>query len=667
MIKKLDISKFEPINCKMEAGQNGETYLIFDKDGGRIKTEGTPGQLGGVDWKDAKYIVFDAVNNQDWVMGVTLEFWSKDNRGDEPSLTVTLGLLPGLKTRLSFPIEALNSQQMFLDRTPGKLKTVVFGNKVLLDEVDRFAIGTAKCFADQKLEISNLHLSDIEPDYPLPDVKLVDEMGQFINRDWPGKTKSLDELKTYLEKEAAIPDNVTFFDDWSRYGGWKEKKFEGTGYFRTQHDGNRWWLVDPEGYAFISIGLDCVRPEISGRVDGIRKLHKWLPEDDGIYSEAWYKNERGEFFDFAVANLIRVFGSEWWDKWARITRRRLIEWGFNTIGNWSSLDFIRFAKLPYVWPLSDFPDTEKRVFRDFPDVFSREYQSNANRFAEQLKEFEGDPYMIGYFLRNEPQWAFIHDLNIAEELLDNEEELASKEELIKFLSDRYDGDIEKFNRAWNLSLHSFGQLKQRMRHASRLSEKAALDLDEFSRRMIRAYVEIPSKACKKIDPHHMNLGMRYAYIANENLLEGYENFDVFSINCYKLTPLEDVEQVGKITGMPVMVGEFHHGALDRGLPATGIRGVTTQEERGKAYRYYMETGATSKYFIGAHHFTLNDQAALGRFDGENFQIGCVDICQKPYKEFIDGIFATNRILYLVADGKRKNYDQLPQEIPRVGF
>ena len=667
MLKTLDLSKFTPINCRVENGQRGEVFLICNREGGRLQIEGTPGNLADVDWKDAKYIVFDAVNHEDYVMGVTLQFWAKGNTGHQPNLTVVLGLFPKLKTRLSFPLEALNSQRMFLDRTPGKLKTVVFGNKVSMEEVDKLVIGTMEYFKDHKVEISNFHISDIEPDYPLPDVKLVDELGQLADREWPGKTKSMDELKIWLKEEAAKSDDTTSFGNRSRYGGWLKKRFDPTGYFRTEHDGKRWWLVDPDGYAFLSMGLDCVSPGVSGRVDGIRKLYKWLPDEDGTYKEAWSKGDRGEYFDFAIANLIRAFGRTWWDEWAKITRRRLIEWGFNTVGNWSSLKFIRYARLPYVWPLRDFPDTAKKVFRDFPDVFSREYRTIDVRFVVQLIECEADSYMVGYFLRNEPQWAFIHDLNIAEELLENEDELASKEVLIEFLSKRYDGDIEKFNKAWNINLGSFGELRKGIKRASRLSPKALEDLNEFSKEMIRAYVEIPSAACKKVDPCHMNLGMRYAYIANVSLLAGYENFDVFSINCYKISPYEDIEQIGKITGMPVIIGEFHHGALDRGLPATGIRGVTTQRERGRAYRYYMETAATSANFVGAHHFTLNGQAALGRLVGVNFQIGCVDICQRPYYEFIEGIVQTNRILYEVADGRQKNYDRMPEEIPRVGF
>jgi hypothetical protein len=51
------------------------------------------------------------------------------------------------------------------------------------------------------------------------------------------------------------------------------------------------------------------------------------------------------------------------------------------------------------------------LFRDFPDVFSEEYAANAITFASQLNDFNGDPYLIGYFLRNEPLWAFgAHDI-----------------------------------------------------------------------------------------------------------------------------------------------------------------------------------------------------------------------------------------------------------------
>jgi hypothetical protein len=38
--------------------------------------------------------------------------------------------------------------------------------------------------------------------------------------------------------------------------------------------------------------------------------------------------------------------------------------------------------------------------------------------------------------------------------------------------------------------------------------------------------------------------------------------------------------------------------------------------------------------VGAHWFQYQDQATTGRGDGENYQIGLVDVCDRPYPETI---------------------------------
>jgi hypothetical protein len=671
MDARINMDQFSPLGCQVKSRGINALEAVFAEEGGKLCLAGESGKVGGVDWNKAKYIVVDVTSLEEWTTCITFAFWKASNSGDQPDMTIGMSVFPGLKTRLALPLEALNGQNMFLSRTPGKLKTVVFNNGIPLREINRFALGTLKCFAEQKITISDLHLTDKEPDYPLPDVKLVDELGQWTTKEWSGKTGGVEALKAYLQSELAAADgNESFFQGWSVYGGWKGKRFNATGYFRTEHDGNRWWLVDPQGCAFFSTGLDCVNPGDSCKVSGIEKFFTFLPPVEGEYKEAWLSGEKakkGEYYNFAVSNLIRAFGAGWRESWSRITRRRMVEWGFNTIANWSSLEFAQKAGLPYVWPLTDFPTTERIIFRDFPDVFSPEYEHNAEIYAEQLYKFEGDRYLIGYFLRNEPQWAFIEDLNIAEELLQCEGEYASREALIEFLSERYNDDIDRLNKAWNLQLKGFEILNQPMRKASLFSAAAEKDLKDFSRMMIERYVRIPSVAAKRVDPYHLNLGMRYGYIASEDLLAGHENFDVFSINCYKMNPAKEVEEVGKLTGLPVMIGEFHFGALDRGLNSTGLRGVTSQEERGRAYEYYMENGAFNPYCVGAHYFILNDQALLGRFDGENFQIGCVDVCHRPYVEFVEGIMNTNRTVYEVAAGLRQPSARPAREMERNGI
>ncbi len=113
-----------------------------------------------------------------------------------------------------------------------------------------------------------------------------------------------------------------------------------------------------------------------------------------------------------------------------------------------------------------------------------------------------------------------------------------------------------------------------------------------------------------------------------------------------------------------MIGEFHWGALDRGLPGNGLRGVPSQEQRGVAYRRYIEAAAVNPDLVGAHYFLLNDEAVLGRFDGENWQIGLVDVCHLPYPEITQAARASHERLYAVRRGEVLPFAQDAIEVPR---
>ena len=71
--------------------------------------------------------------------------------------------------------------------------------------------------------------------------------------------------------------------------------------------------------------------------------------------------------------------------------------------------------------------------------------------------------------------------------------------------------------------------------------------------------------------------------------------------------------------------------------------------------------------LGAHYFILYDQPYLGRFDGENYQIGVLDVCSQPYTEFLDGIIRTHGELYEVADGTMAPTEEIAKEIPAIAF
>jgi len=319
--------------------------------------------------------------------------------------------------------------------------------------------------------------------------------------------------------------------------------------------------------------------------------------------------------------------------------------------------------------LAGFPTTETTVFRDFPDVFAPEYRANAEAFAQQLSAFRDDKNLVGYFLRNEPLWAF-GAFHLAEEMLLQAPARAPhcRRALAAHLRATYAEDAA-LQSAWGGLVPGFDALADfYLADRDALSDAARADLGAFSRKMIDAYVRIPSEACRAVDPHHLNLGMRWAWIATDDLLAGSDACDVFSMNTYEFQVDADaVRRAAEASGRPVLIGEFHFGATDRGLPASGLKGVRTQAERGQAYQYFVEQAAALPDIIGTHYFQWNDQPLLGRFDGENWQIGVVDACHRPYPEFAGAVRETHGRIYDVAAGRRAPVAAPPEEAGKLGY
>jgi hypothetical protein len=83
----------------------------------------------------------------------------------------------------------------------------------------------------------------------------------------------------------------------------------------------------------------------------------------------------------------------------------------------------------------------------------------------------------------------------------------------------------------------------------------------------------------------------------------------------------------------------------------GLKQTASQEERGVAYRYYIENALADPSIVGAHWFEWIDEPSTGRFDGENYNIGFVDVTDRPYRELLDAAAATHRRLLGVHGGK----------------
>ena len=623
---------------------------------------------------DSRWINLTLTVEENHAQAFEFRFYTEDT--EAPRVIIRFGMMPHLRTVMAADLNWLDGHCLFPGHRVGTQKVVCHGSRIRRNEICRAEFVAMPSARPVHVRVEAMEAADEPaPPLPLPEKPLIDPWGQYIPAELPNRIRSDGELAAALRKEAEKKP-VWPFDARTAWGGNADLKLaEGTGWFgKVKHNG-RWYLTDPSGCAFFSMGPDCVVARCDARIDGLESVLQDLPDPERKENAFLYApmrrgfgetpREGGRLFSYERRNLQRVFGDTWESEWKKMIVAQLMGMGLNTLGNWS--DPALFGKMPYVTSLPEFPSTAYCIFRDFPDVLSEEYLENARRCSKALSARAEDPWMIGYFLRNEPAWAFVDDLIIADEVLRDPADTACKRGLVRFLRERYP-DAAALSAAWEHPFDSFDDLYRPVEKASAFSRQAREDLRAFSAVLNRAYTEIPSRCCREVDPHHMILGMRWAWISDPLLVSGWDCFDVFSINCYAVDPtpaLENVRTLG--VDLPVVIGEFHFGALDAGLPATGLEAVANQEERGKAYRYYCERVAAHPNGVGCHWFQCYDQFALGRFDGENYNIGLLDITLRPYPGMEKAARASAERIFRVMAGEEPPFAEKPLTLPMIAY
>jgi hypothetical protein len=172
-------------------------------------------------------------------------------------------------------------------------------------------------------------------------------------------------------------------------------------------------------------------------------------------------------------------------------------------------------------------------------------------------------------------------------------------------------------------------------------------------------LQIVCGAIRRQDPNHMILGTRFGGDVPDPMFKAASIFDVCSINVYEYEPTKQLANAYRISGRPVLIGEFHFGVPADGLGA-GLVQTMNQVERAKGYRYYIEQAAALPGFLGAHWFAWGDEPVLGRMDGENYNIGLVDVTDRPYADLVEAMRATHRRLEAVHAGTTPSFDTKAQ-------
>jgi hypothetical protein len=467
----------------------------------------------------------------------------------------------------------------------------------------------------RKVSLSKTDLGDAVLDGGAP---LIDDFGQYAHADWPGKARSHASLiKEWAQEDRMLVPKATI--PTCRFGGQAAGKRKATGYFRVEKIDGRWWFIDPEGCRFWSTGVNGAgaeppRTQIVGR----SKLFASIPTAAQIPAANASSDPLRDPVSFYVANLLQRHGSDWVRPSAQLTSRRMRAWGLNTAYGTALNDALppgSTQRQPYVYPLRGWQQTEGAIM-GLPDVYSDAFAKRVDaEAAQQLAARKDDPWMIGYFIGNEPPWP------------------ARESQLVELVLAGPASAIQK-------------RFKAELGKGDTPAARKALVHAAFTR-----YLEIVNAAVKRHDPNHLNLGIRFGGTPPDDVIALARGFDVYSMNKYRWAPPKDfIDRVYAIQNLPILIGEFHFGVPERGL-APGLVQAMNQTERGVAYSYYVEHAAEHPAIIGTHWYQWVDQPATGRRDGENYNIGWIDVTDRPYPELVAAAKATHAKLDGIHSGK----------------
>ncbi len=495
----------------------------------------------------------------------------------------------------------------------------------------------------------------------------IDRYGQFNKVDWPGKIHADEDFAAQLAAERADHAEHPGPAGRNRFGGWADgPQLEATGHFRVTKHRGKWWLVDPDGRLFWSHGVDCLDPRFGGTgVQAREGYFEGLPpvadlpdavlragEAPGLaahYGESgWaphgFYADKLPFltYDFYNANLQRKFGDGWLDDFARLAHARLKSWGMNTIASWGSpavygsrgADGGRTPYTAFVW-VKGAPVIagNSGYWGQFHDVFDPGFRTAVRRSIAEARTATHeavDPWNIGFYVDNEIQWG--DETQLALDVLTSPAEQAAKGALVRELKENH-RDIAALNAAWGTQHASWSALL--LSTSAPDPKRAGPDLQRFNRRLYDTYFRTIKEELRAYAPDKLYLGCRFAWQNDAVVRASARYCDVVSMNKYDYT-VADLRLPADID-RPLIIGEFHFGAGDRGMFHPGLKPVADAAGRGDAYARYVGGALDNPQIVGTGWFQYMDQAASGRSDGENYNVGLVTTTDTPHAELIEGI------------------------------
>jgi hypothetical protein len=479
---------------------------------------------------------------------------------------------------------------------------------------------------------------------PVSFLPFVDKYGQYTHTDWPDKIYSDGDFVARLEKEKSEMSAYPGPTDWDKWGGWNGPKQKATGFFYPEKVDGKWWLVDPHGSLFWSYGPTGVGAGGEGSpVTGKEEWFTELPATDGPLGKYWGKGKGARYmyyadgkewrsFDFGSANAERKYGADWREATTDFMHRRLRNWGFNTIANWSDSAVYLKHKTPYVVAIHYGGPWLEHI----PDVFDPEFEKViAERMEKERETTANDPWNIGYFVDNELAWSYMDGAEgVIRSALRAEATSGTKKALLNDLKAKYN-DIAALNAAWGTEYASWEAMLQSRELPEPKNAKArGQDLATFGLKFVEKYFSTVRDAVKRVAPNNMYLGCRFhGHIDTAIVRIAAKYADVVSWNVYE-EPGSRLNRFIDVLDKPFIVGEFGIESDPGQTPFRGDKLSVDPAQRVHSFENWVRKAAVHPLIVGGHYFQFRDQPISGRGDGEAVLRGFVNTADTPHFDLV---------------------------------
>lgn len=440
-------------------------------------------------------------------------------------------------------------------------------------------------------------------------------------------------------------------DQLDQYGGWRGKRFDATGFFRIEKD-DRWWIVTPDGAAFLSFGVN--------------HLHAgWWNRDHN--REAWRKRWGIESME---EDVFKPALRTWFLK-------TCTEYGFNTAGVHTSLDVINKPRpaIPYMRPIhfvdiahwkDEMPDF------NFRDVFADEHVMHCDRLAKKLAwPVRDDPFLLGYSMTDCPLFTE-EDCRERPDTVSGGRRAArigwprrlrnlgggaaGKHAYVDTMREIYRDSIGDFNTTYNTNFGSFAALAsaENWRHDTDLyNSNESRDNTEFLKRVVAQYYKTGRDAIRRYDTNHLFFGdkINANTDAMDTILPVTSQFT--DVVMYQMYGRYEVQKPGldrwsKVVDKPILNGDSAFTMITEHTPRPYGPVADNESQRAQWTVEFFQQAFARPEFVGWHYCGIINNSNLGSTAPARQHTGMFDGVGVPYSLVTEAIKDCGRLLYDVS-------------------